>query len=126
MNRAHDWLKQAKNDLLWASDSLNSGQFAGCCFVAQQTAEKALKAIAYYRGADLVKGHSVREIAKKLEINGELLMVAGILDQYYITSRYPDAVPAGAPFEYFTESQAAEAVRMAQLFIAAADKEIAI
>lgn len=120
MNRSFDWLKQAINDLKWARDSLGSGHFGGVCFLSQQVAEKALKSIAYFQGADLVKGHSVREITKSLNINGELLKAANKLDQYYITSRYPDAVPSGAPFEFFEKEQGEEAIELAKLFIDAA------
>jgi len=35
--------------------------------------------------------------------NGDLDVKARILDQYYITIRYPDAFANGAPFEYFIE-----------------------
>lgn len=118
-NRYKDWLRQAENDLVWAIDSISAGHYSGACFVAQQVSEKALKSLAYYRGADLVKSHSIYEIAKDLQINGELLSAAARLDQYYITPRYPDAVPAGAPFELFTKEQAEEAIGFARLFIEA-------
>lgn len=50
-SRARDWLKQAANDLEWARDSFKNGHWAQVCFVCQQIAEKALKAIALSRGA---------------------------------------------------------------------------
>ena len=46
------------------------------------------------------------------------------LDQYYITTRYPDAFSEGAPYEFFTEDQAKEALGFASAFIAYAAKEI--
>ena len=46
----------------------------------------------------------------KLGINGDLEESAKILDQYYTTTRYPDSVIGGAPFETFTEKQAREAI----------------
>jgi len=122
-NRYKDWLKQAENDLVWAIDSMKAGHYSGACFVSQQVSEKALKALAYYRGADLVKSHSIHEIARELGINGELLSAAARLDQYYITPRYPDAVPAGAPFELFSQEQSLEAINYAKLFIHAVKKE---
>lgn len=39
------------------------------------------------------------------------------LDLYYISARYPDAFPSGAPYEYFTEDQASEAVSFAEKFL---------
>ncbi len=89
---------------------MKAGYYAQACFVAQQVGEKALKALAHFKGADLVKSHSVTAIAKSLNINGDIEKMGKKLDLYYISTRYPDAVPSGAPFEYFTEEQASEAV----------------
>lgn len=112
-NRAEDWLRQAQDDLLWAQDTLEAGRFAQACFSAQQVAEKALKSIAFQRGHTEVRSHSILQIAKSLEFDGEIENMAKRLDQYYISARYPDAFPAGAPFEYFTQDQAEEAVQFA-------------
>ena len=116
-NRATDWLKQSENDLLWTKDTLDAGRWAQCCFVAQQTAEKAMKALALHRGYDSVKSHSVTEIAKALGENGDLERMAKRLDLYYISARYPDAFPSGAPYEYFTSDQAHEAFAFAEQII---------
>ncbi len=97
--------------------SLHSGFFAQTCFVCQQVGEKSLKALAFFRGADLVKSHSVRTIAKELDENGEIEAIGQKLDLYYIPTRYPDAFMEGAPFEYFEESQAKEAVEFAETLI---------
>ncbi|MBC7795051.1 MAG: HEPN domain-containing protein [Clostridia bacterium] len=117
MNRSRDWLRQAEDDALWAADTLASGRYAQACFVCQQSAEKALKALALHRGVDRVKSHSTLEIARALSINGEVEEAAKRLDQYYISGRYPDAFPAGAPFEFFTRSQASEALALADIIL---------
>ena len=39
------WLKKAKNDLLWAKDSIRTGHFGAGCFICQQIARKALRLI---------------------------------------------------------------------------------
>jgi HEPN domain-containing protein len=75
-NRALDWLKQAENDLLWIRDTLRGGHWAQTCFVAQQTAEKAIKALALDRGFDSVKSRSISEITKALGENGDLERMA--------------------------------------------------
>lgn len=124
-NRAADWLKQAQNDYLWAQDTLRCQRFAQCCFICQQIAEKALKATAYYTGYDLVKSHSLAEISKSLGINGSIEMMAKRLDFYYISSRYPDAFPSGAPFEFFSEDQAQEALGFAVKFLEFAERRFA-
>jgi len=47
------------------------------------------------------------------------------LDLYYISARYPDAFPSGAPFEYFTRDQGEEAVSFAERIIAAVRARVA-
>lgn len=116
-SRAEDWLNQARNDWEWGRASADSGFHSQACFIAQQVAEKALKALAYYRGADLVRGHSVALVCRELEINGDLEAAALRLDQYYIPTRYPDAQPAGAPFQFFSAAQSEEALLLATQFL---------
>ena len=113
---AKRWLLQAENDLESARFSIGGGFYAQACFMAQQSGEKALKALVYLGGARYVLGHSVRELLEDLlESHSELgpyRETASRLDQYYITPRYPNAHPGItlAPFEVFTEGQALEAV----------------
>jgi len=116
-SRWNDWLRQAENDLLWAKDTLEKNHYAQACFTSQQVGEKALKALALNLGYDSIRSHSIREIAEALNINGEITDIAKRLDLYYISSRYPDAFPSGAPFEYFTRDQAEEAVSFAEQII---------
>jgi HEPN domain-containing protein len=124
LNRYADWLEQAKNDYEWGLASARSDFHSQACFIAQQVAEKALKALAYYRGAEFVRGHSVAQVCEELKINGELEQAAFRLDQYYIPTRYPDAQPAGAPFKYFSEAQSSEALSFASMFLEKVDDEI--
>ncbi len=112
------WLKQAEKDLEWAKDSLTHHHYAQTCFIAQQIGEKSLKALAYYRGFDVIKSHSIVKIAQELKINGPIANAGQRLDLYYISSRYPDAVPdMGIPSEYFNEEQAKEAISYAEFIL---------
>jgi len=115
----HDaWFLQAENDLRWGQDSLAAGHFAQACFVGQQVGEKALKSLAFQRGFDTVKPHSIARIADELQIDGGLTQVASTLDLYYVSARDPDALPDGmAPFEHFTQQMAADALRFAELIL---------
>lgn len=114
---AERWLRQAENDLAFARRGLAEGFFAQACFLCQQAGEKAVKAVHYRTGERLVFGHSVFQLMKPLadRIPGaeSLLDAAGLLDQYYIPTRYPNGLPDGAPFEVYTKAQAEEAVRIA-------------
>ena len=124
MNRSRDWLRSAQNDLKWGQDSLKNGYFPQACFIAQQVAEKSLKALALFRGVDQVKSHSVVRIARELEINGDIEEMGRRLDQYYIPARYPDAFPEGAPIDYFVESQSKQALLYAEKIVQFVQEQI--
>jgi len=115
------WLRQAENDLAFARLALREAFFAQACFVAQQTAEKALKAIAYALGDRVVLGHSLVELLERLGDRvpalADLRERAGVLDQYYVATRYPNGLPGGVPFEAFTSEQARRAVDDAEAFV---------
>jgi HEPN domain-containing protein len=117
-DRSLDWLRQAENDLGWARDTYKDKRWSQVCFIAQQVGEKALKALAQKCGAAQVRTHSIVDIAKSLGLNGDLERAGRRLDQYYMTTRYPDSLPAGAPFEFFDEEQAGEAIEHAAYILA--------
>jgi len=114
MSRHEDWMRQAENDLEWARHSLAGGFFAQTCFIAQQAGEKALKAYCFFKGYDVVRTHSLFQIVRILGEDGVLEQHAKELDLYYVSGRYPDAFPAGAPFELLTRPQAERALAAAE------------
>ena len=100
VNEAQRWLRQAEDDL-GAGEVLRDGGFhAQACFMSQQAAEIALKALHYLGGARHVLGHSVVELlaglVEKHPELGSMTEVASRLDQYYVPTRYPNALPGGA------------------------------
>ncbi|MGQ4874002.1 MAG: HEPN domain-containing protein [Promethearchaeota archaeon] len=113
MNRADDWLKQAKKDLIHSEESIKIGHYEWAVLAAQQAAEKAIKALYYKIGAD-PWGHSITQFLKKLpekfNISKDLLSSAKYLDKHYITSRYPNGFASGAPEDYYTKNDAEEAL----------------
>ena len=125
---AERWLRQAANDLASARLLLEEGFFAQACFFAQQVAEKALKGLAYLRGERAVLGHSAAELIERLEGSFPELAahreVAGRLDQFYVSSLYPNALPGKAPFEVYTRGQAQEAVEGAAAIVKDVEKLI--
>ena len=121
--RAKDWLNQAINDLRWAKEGVKTQFYSQVCFISQQAAEKAIKSIAYHKEYD-IKGNSIAKIAKAIGINSEVEEAGKRLDIYYISSRYPDALPEGAPYEFFSLSQANNAVIDAEIIIQKAKSEL--
>ena len=123
---ADRWRRQAVNDLAFARVALREQFYAQACFTAQQASEKAVKAIAYGLGERTVFGHSLVTLISQysdraLELR-DLRELAGILDQYYVPTRYPNGLAGGVPFEAFGESQAAAAVEAADRFVQLAER----
>lgn len=125
---AKRWLGQARNDLEFARLGLREGFFSQVCFLAQQSGEKGVKAIAYALGERTVLGHSILVLADRYadRVPGlrALREVAGILDQYYIPARYPNGLPGGVPFMAFAEEQAVAAIAAAEDFLDLASRQI--
>lgn len=118
------WLAQAEEDLRAAEFTVRGRFFAQTCFMAQQAAEKAAKAVHYARGERVVHGHSVFGLLGALStpFPPEVVDAAKILDQYYIPTRYPNGLPegAGTPSDHYTEAQATMAIAQARAIIDAA------
>ena len=123
---ADRWRRQADNDLAFARLALRERFYAQACFMAQQAAEKAVKSIAYGSGERAVLGHSlvmlVSRYAARAPGLADLTEAAGILDQYYVPTRYPNALAGGVPFEAFGETQASAAVDAADRFVRIAER----
>ena len=118
--RPEDWYRQAAHDLAHARRSLEGEDYGWACFAAQQAAEKALKAL-YQKLGKEAWGHSVFRLLQDLpaEVSAAttLLEHGKGLDKHYIPARYPNAYPGGAPYEYYTRSEAERAVAQADSII---------
>jgi HEPN domain-containing protein len=115
------WFLQALRDLDDAKFNLSGGRFNVACFLAQQSAEKALKAYLFLKGAEEVWGHSVGELcedAKNFDEDfKEIESASKSLDKYYIPTLYPNALPGGIPSESFDKSDAEKAISLAEKII---------
>ena len=69
MEKYEAWIGQATEDLLWGEDSLRGKHYAQTCFISQQIGEKVMKALAYFRGHEVVKSHSIVKMANLLGVN---------------------------------------------------------
>lgn len=111
--RSKDWIKQAQRDLDSARSQMKDGFFEWACFIAQQAAEKAAKAVYQKMGAE-VWGHSVSDLLKglqeKLDISNELMDKARGVDRFYIPARYPNSWASGIPGDYINEKDAEDAI----------------
>ena len=103
------WLLQAKDDLQFVEWVMREGVFFDKgCFIAQQAGEKILKACLYATGKRRVIGHSLFEMIGalgKIEDDfKEISEQAKRLDRFYITTRYPNGLPGGSPFQLYSSS----------------------
>ncbi len=115
------WLHQAQADLHWARHLHEQGAYYLVCFLAQQAAEKALKAFLYAQGEELVVGHSVRQLCLRAADYAprfqEFLDDWGVLDSYYIPTRYPNSLPGDIPARVYNRQAAQGALALAEAVV---------
>ncbi|GAB6063263.1 HEPN domain-containing protein [Deferrisoma palaeochoriense] len=111
---ARRWILQAMDDLRFVEWIRREGVFFDkACFLSQQAGEKALKACLYGLGRRRVFGHSLMELLEDLvqaDPAFEALRAAGArLDRYYISTRYPNGLPGGCPFQAYNADDLTQA-----------------
>jgi len=112
---AKRWLAQADADLAAGQRNRESAFLA--CFLAQQSAEKALKGLLQWSRGDHQRIHLIASLLDECALAGPvpeaLDAAARTLDKYYTTTRYPDALDYALPAESFSVREADEALRIA-------------
>ncbi len=118
MTEPRKWLEFAKEDLAMARMALKEGISNQACFHAQQGVEKALKGFLRSRQRSIPKTHGLEELLKFCkEIDPgfrKLRECCVLLDQYYIPTRYPDALPGSSSKGLPTPRDAEKAVKLLQ------------
>jgi len=66
VKRASDWLRQAERDLEEVEYAKRGGYYELACFLSQQAAEKAAKALLQYLGIER-RSHSVLHLLRMLQ-----------------------------------------------------------
>lgn len=118
LEEARRWLLQALKDLKAAEDSADAGNYEWASFQAQQSAEKAVKALLYGLGIG-AWGHSIIELLEFLKDQGaeEVRVYGRELDRHYIPSRYPNSYESGYPAMYYDEQTAERAINHCKVII---------
>ncbi len=102
-------MNEARGDLEHARSDVKGGFYNWAYFSAQQSAEKAIKAVFQRMGAE-AWGHSaadlLRELGKSHSVTEEMIDEALELDKAHIPARYPDAHPSGSPRNLYTREEA--------------------
>ena len=116
---AQRWLTFAEQDLRMAELALSAEIFNHTCFHAQQCVAKCLKACLTAGGELLPRTHLIADLLQQLpataqgtvaSLEQELLA----LDQFYIPTRYPDALPGSLPEGLPQQPHAATALATAR------------
>lgn len=115
------WYRQAEHTMASADHDREAGDYAWACFKAHQAAEFAVKALLRALGK-VATGHGLLALLDRLHAEGVTSPdtsrdAARRLDLHYIPSRYPDAFPVGAPFEYYGAGEAEKALADARSII---------
>lgn len=118
------WLKKANDDINWTKHNLETKEYSGACFSAQQAAEKALKGFLLYHNKPLRKVHdTVALLEDCLTIDGgfeRLRKDAELLFPYYVETRYP----FDDEQSFFNRQKAEEAFKTAQEIVNFVEKKL--
>jgi HEPN domain-containing protein len=113
-------MRQAQRNLDVARTTRDAGQFDWSCFAAQQAAELALKALYQHHHAE-GWGHLLDRLIEGLLAEepglADLREAARILDKFYIPTRYPNGLEAGAPADAYTRTEADQTIAYAEQFL---------
>ena len=99
-----EWLRRASGNLLRAESCIPGVIFEDLCFDAQQTAEKAIKAVFICRGEAFPYVHELKKLLRKLQSNGvkipKYVWEADKLSDYAVGMRYPGEAEPVTPRQY--------------------------
>lgn len=127
---AKRWLQTAVEDLSAANALAEAQMYSHACFMAQQSGEKAMKALWFFIEDD-PWGHSIQKLVMQfpkpefIEEMGLWLTNGATLDKFYIPTRYPNGLPDLTPGQSYTEADAKVAIEKAAFFVDAVTKELA-
>ncbi|MCC6034609.1 MAG: HEPN domain-containing protein [Desulfurococcaceae archaeon] len=116
------WMKSAIKTLESARRDIKQGDYNWACFKAHQAGEKALKALLWGVGLPRT-GHALTHLLNyiirelNLEVSSDIKSACLLLDKYYVPTRYPNAWVEGVPEDYYSESEAEDAVVKAKRII---------
>ncbi|MBI4276860.1 MAG: HEPN domain-containing protein [Armatimonadetes bacterium] len=117
VERSKDWFEQAERDLQTARWLVDGGFHEWACFICQQAAEKAAKAV-YQKLNGEAWGHAVAALLGGLEgrvhVSEAIIACGRMLDRFYIPARYPNSWERGGPKDYFARQDADDAIRCAE------------
>ena len=115
---ARTQFERAENSLEFARALARGEHWAGSCFSSCTAAGQALGAYLLYAGrelGDVESAGAMAQMCAALQPDfAQVVNMGKYLDRYYATTRYPDALPAGAaPDLWFNQDDAKQAIEYA-------------
>lgn len=114
MDKRNNWFKFAQEDLMVAKLSFDGKIYNQACFHSQQGIEKMLKGFLKTNDKNVPRVHSLAQLLTlcvEIDSNFETLRADCVkLDDYYIPTRYPDALPGMLPEGLPDEDDAQKAI----------------
>jgi HEPN domain-containing protein len=123
---AERWLRFARDDLRVAEIVYGERIYHQACFHAQQCVEKSLKGVLVAGGHRPPRTHSITDLLSMLPsgLLSDLADELGELDDYYIPTRYPDALPGVLPDGLPGRAEAEAAVALAETVLDRIETEL--
>jgi HEPN domain-containing protein len=120
------WRREATAGLALAGQARQGPSHNWTCFLAEQAAQLAVKALLHGIGAgpwghDLIRLGRETSEAVGAPLPPEVSNALARLAKLYIPTRYPDAHPEGSPGERYTPDEADRALADARLVISTVD-----
>jgi len=119
---AKRWWLTAQEDLDVARSLHEGSKFSHACFLAQQSAEKAMKALWLWIDGD-PWGHSIQKLVMQFPQQDILQDIdvwvesAAHLDKFYIPTRYPNGLPDLTPGQVYISQDSSQAIEKAAFFL---------
>ncbi|MDQ2831011.1 MAG: HEPN domain-containing protein [Chloroflexota bacterium] len=117
------WVEYATVDLRAAEVLYDADLWGQTCFHAQQCVEKMLKAALIAHGKGYPRIHNIVELLALLDEDtanklADVAAEAGSLDEFYIPTRYPEALAGVLPDRMPEREDATEALDLARRIFA--------
>lgn len=118
MKEENRWLEFALDDLDSGEIMYKAGKYNMVCFFAHQAAEKALKAFLVSRRQNSPRIHNIVDLVNLCSAYdvafSKLLPKVRMLNQFYIPTRYPTALPGSAASGMPDNKMAEKAISFAE------------
>jgi len=119
---------QSRRDIKAAEVLRDHGAYEWAIFLAQQAAERVLKAYLFWQGEASFVGHSIRSLTHKCTLLNpafDAVHDAGKLDDFYNGPRFPDEFTEEVPADAVNAEDAEAAVELARQTVSLVEELLA-